>query len=183
MTGLTLRGFGYVLYLALPGVPVFAWYLYLVAQRSERRQLLMELAATAVLSLTAPAAFWVGVGRPDPAGWLLWGLAWIQTAASIVYTYLRLEQRRLSSRPELEAGLRTALPALLFTTGNLLVVTLIGLRGLVPEWLFLAYLPQWLESIRGALLPAISAKPTRIGFQQLAVSMAFTLLFVMIWSR
>lgn len=183
VTGLALRGFGYVLYLALPGVPVFAWYLYLVARRSERRQLLMELAATAVLSLSAPAAFWIGVGRPDPAGWILWGLVWIQTTASIVYIYLRLEQRLLATRPDLGARLRMALPALLFTTGNLLLVMLMGRRGLVPALLPLAYLPQWLESIRGTLRPALSAKPKTIGLEQLAVSVAFTILFVLIWSR
>jgi hypothetical protein len=143
----------------------------------------MELTATAVLALSATAAFWIGVGRPDPVGWMLCGLAWIQTAASIVYTYLRLEQRRLTGPPDLATRLRMASPALLFTTGNLLAVMLMGRLGIVPALLPLAYLPQWLESIRGALRPAISARPTTIGFQQLAVSTAYTALFVLIWSR
>ena len=37
LAGLIIMGYGYVLYLAIPGIPVFAWHLYLVSQRSERR--------------------------------------------------------------------------------------------------------------------------------------------------
>jgi len=88
-------GFGYLLYLAIPGAPVFAWHLWLVSRREERKQAAVEIIATGVLSLAAPAAYWVGLGRYDPAGWWLWILVWFQTAASIVYAYLRLEQRSL----------------------------------------------------------------------------------------
>lgn len=180
--GLVVRGFGYVLWLALPGVVVFAWYLYLVARRSERRQLAMELAATAVLSLSAPAAFWIGVGGPAPRGWVLWALVWLQTAASIVYTYLRLEQRRWATGPGLGERLGAARPALLMTTGNLLLVALLGAGGLLPPWLGAAYLPQWLETLRGSLRPALAVRPTAIGIRQLIVSATFTLLFIWGWS-
>ena len=91
--GLTLNGFAYVLYLAIPGVPVFAWHLWLVSRREERRQAGIEIVATGVLALAAPATYWVGIGHYDPTGWWLWILTWMQTAASIVYAYLRLEQR------------------------------------------------------------------------------------------
>ena len=40
VTGLVLRGFGYLLYLAAPGFLVFGWYLYLLSRRAERRQML-----------------------------------------------------------------------------------------------------------------------------------------------
>ena len=50
------------------GSLVFAWYLWLVGRREERRQIGMELLATGVLALTAPAGYWVGVGRPDVLG-------------------------------------------------------------------------------------------------------------------
>ena len=38
LLGLIFEGFGYILYLAVPGVPVFAWHLWLVSKRAERRQ-------------------------------------------------------------------------------------------------------------------------------------------------
>jgi hypothetical protein len=93
LVSLIRAGFGYLLVLAVPGVPVFAWHLWLVSKREERRQLNVEIIATGILSLAAPAAYWVGIGRYDLTGWWLWILVWIQTAASIIYAYLRLEQR------------------------------------------------------------------------------------------
>ena len=51
-------------------------------------------------ALAAPAALWVGQGYPDPQGWFLFGLVWLQSAASIVYAYLRLEQRLLPAPPD-----------------------------------------------------------------------------------
>jgi hypothetical protein len=86
-------GFGYLLILAVPGAPVFLWHLWLVSRREERRQVNIEIIATGVLSLAAPAAYWVGREGYDPTGWWLWILVWFQSAASIVYAYLRLEQR------------------------------------------------------------------------------------------
>ena len=86
-------GFGYLLLLVIPGLPILAWHLWLVSRREERRQAGVEILATGVLSLAAPAAYWVGIGRYDSGGWWLWILLWFQSAASIVYAYLRLEQR------------------------------------------------------------------------------------------
>jgi hypothetical protein len=91
--GLIRAGFAYLFLLAIPGVPIFAWHLWLVSRRQERRQVNVEILATGVLSLAAPAGYWVGLGRYDTVGWWLWLLVWFQTAASIVYAYLRLEQR------------------------------------------------------------------------------------------
>src|SRR5512147_2710605 len=85
LIGLISNGFVYILYLAIPGAPVFAWHLWLVSRREERRQAGIEIVATGVLSLTAPAAYWIGIGHYDSTGWWLWILVWMQTAASIVY--------------------------------------------------------------------------------------------------
>ena len=41
--GLILSGYSYILLLAIPGVPIFAWYLWLVSRREERRQMGVEL--------------------------------------------------------------------------------------------------------------------------------------------
>ena len=179
--GLVIRGYGYVLWLALPGVPVFAWYLYLVSRRAERRQRLMELLATAALGLSAPAAMWVGLGRPDPRGWLLWALVWAQTAASVLHAYLRLEQRPLKQAPGLGGRLRMGAAPLLVTLFNTAAVAVLGALGVVPRWLFLAFAVQMVETIYGTLVPAVGQKPRAIGMRQLTVSVLFTLLFIVIW--
>jgi hypothetical protein len=178
LIGLFRAGFGYLLILAIPGLPVFAWHLWLVSKREERRQVNVEIIATGVLSLAAPAAYWVGIGRYDPAGWWLWILVWLQTAASIVYAYLRLEQRELGTRNELW---RMGLRAFLYTTFNLVLTLVLGLAALLPRFIFIPYLVQWIETIWGIFHPAIKWKPTRIGIRQLIVSTLWTILFIIFW--
>ena len=187
---LVSSGFAYLLYLAVPGALVFAWHLRLVSKREERRQVNVEILATGVLSLAAPAAYWVGIGHYDPSGWWLWGLVWFQTAASIVYAYLRLEQREqakgaaLSNPPMVpeRSGLwKMGWRAALYTSFNLASVLTLSLLALLPTVLFIPYLVQWLETMWGITHPATGWKPTRIGIRQLIVSTLWTVLFIVIW--
>lgn len=183
LAGLIAQGYTYVLLLALAGGPVFAWHLYLVSRRSERRQLGVEIVATGVLALSAPAAYWVGIERPDPMGWMLWALVWFQSSASIVYAYMRLEQRALREAPDLAARLRMGRRALLYTTFNLLVVAGLAASGLLPWLLPIPYAVQWGETLWGTLIkPAVGARPTAIGVRQLVISTLFTVLFIAAWN-
>jgi hypothetical protein len=177
---------GYIVYLAVPGAPVFAWHLWLVSRRSERRQAGVEIIATGVLSLVAPAAYWIGRGGYDPQGWWLWALTWTQSAASIVYTYLRLEQRDTLSAGESASGVgrrelwRMGCRAFLYTSFNVLATFLLGLVGILP-WVSVAYLVQWLETCWGIEHTTAGWKPSRIGMRQLVISILWTVLFVSIW--
>lgn len=182
LLGLIVRGYGFLLYLALPGIPVFAWHLYLVSKRSERRQMGIEIVASGVLALAASAGYWIGTGYPESTGWLLWGLTWLQSAASIVYAFLRLEQRGWAEMPDLRTRLIRGSRALAYTSFNLTLVVVLALAKILSPWLFAAYLVQWLEAFWGTFRPAIGVKPTSIGFRQLAVSVLFTLLFVLTWA-
>jgi hypothetical protein len=182
LAGLILEGYAYLLILALPGIPVFIWHLVLVSRRAERRQMGIEVVGSGVLALAAPAAYWVGVGNPDPIGWWLFLLTWFQSAASIVYAYLRLEQRELKSIPDRSTQLLMARRALLYTTFNFVAVLVLSLSGVLPILLFLPYALQWLESLWGATHPAVGVKPTRIGIRQLIVSILFTILFIITWN-
>jgi hypothetical protein len=187
VAGLVSEGYAALLILVLPGIPVFAWHLYLVSRRQERRQVGIEVVGSGVLALAAPAAYWVGEGPPlaitalDPLGWWLFALTWLQSAASIVYAYLRLEQRELEAIPPVPERLRTARRALSYTSFNLLAVSISCLAGYLPPLLFLPYALQWGETIYGSLKPAVGFKPTRIGIRQLIVSTLFTLLFIVTW--
>lgn len=181
LLSLSRQGFGYILYLAVPGVPVFAWHLYLVSRRAERRRAGVEVLATGVLALTAPAALWVGRGRYDPLGWALWLLVWLQTAASIVYAYLRLEQRELPALPPPAERWQMGRRALLYTTFNVLFSLAVGMSAWLPHLIFLPFLLQWAETLWGITHPAMGWKPTRIGIRQLIVSTLWTLLFMLTW--
>ncbi|HEX2995150.1 MAG TPA: YwiC-like family protein [Anaerolineales bacterium] len=181
VTRLILAGFWYILLLAIPGAPVFAWHLWLVSKREERRQVNVELVATGVLSLAAPAAYWVGIGRYDAAGWWLWILVWFQTAASIVYAYLRLEQRDLAQVPARREMWKMGSRAFMYTTFNLSATLLLGLTSVLPHLIFLPYLIQWSETCWGIFHPAVKWKPTQIGIRQLIVSILWTIAFIATW--
>ena len=181
VVGLILAGFSYLLLLAIPAAPVFAWHLWLVSKREDRRQINVEIIATGVLSLAAPAAYWVGIGHYDPVGWWLWILVWLQTAASIVYAYLRLEQRELVQIPTRRERWRMGFRAALYTSFNLVFVLLLGLVSILPRFLFAPYLVQWSETMWGIFHPALKWKPVRIGTRQLIVSVLWTVLFIVFW--
>src|SRR5512145_1798579 len=51
--GLIRAGFTFLLLLAIPAAPVFAWHLWLVSRREERGQVNVEIIATGVLTLAA----------------------------------------------------------------------------------------------------------------------------------
>lgn len=181
LAGLVTGDFVYILFLAIPGVPVFAWHLYLVSKRAERRQAGVEILATGVLALAAPAAFWIGRNGYDALGWWLWLLVWLQSAASIVYAYLRLEQRGQAQGPVGSEAWEMGKRAFQYTTFNLALSILLGWSNTLPQWIFLPFLVQWIETIWGITHPATGWKPTRIGIRQLIVSTLFTLLFIVSW--
>jgi hypothetical protein len=181
LAGLVIEGYFYILYLAIPGIPVFAWHLYLVSKRAERRQAGVEILATGALSLAAPAAYWIGQGGYDPLGWALWLLTWLQSAASIVHAYLRLEQRRLGEIPERSAQWSRGKRALQYTSFNLMLSLALGWSAWLPHWIFVPFFVQWLETLWGITHPATGWKPTAIGIRQLVVSTLFTVLFIVCW--
>lgn len=180
-TGLAFLGYTMLAWLVLPAAPVFAWHLWLVSKREERRQAGIEILATGVLALSAPAAYWIGQDGYDPLGWILWILTWFQSAASIVYAYLRLEQREWRSKPELADRFRAGWRALAYTGLNLGLAATLSIAGIIPGLVWTAYLLQFAETLVGTVNPAMGAKPVQIGVRQLIISSLVTLLFILAW--
>lgn len=178
---LVALGDGFLLWLAVPALLVFAWHLWLVQRRAERRQLWLEITAGAVLALAAPAAYWVGKGQISGTGWLLWGLSWLQVAGTILYAYLRLDQRALKRFPTRQETLLMARPAFLYHLAVVLLVAALALGQVVPQLLPLAYIIQLVEVAWGMMHPAVGVKPKMIGFRQLAISLIFTFSFITLW--
>lgn len=181
LIGLLAHDLGYLLILVIPGLPVFLWHLYLVSKRAERHQSGVEIIASGVLALSAPAAYWTGTETLNAMGWILWILIWLQSAASIVYAYLRLEQRKLTRVPPLTQRICQGSRAILYTTFNLLLAGTLSLSRVLPPLLPMAYLIQWLETMHGVFSPAIGVRPTAIGVRQLIISFIFTLVFILTW--
>lgn len=174
-------GLGFLLWLALPALPVFVWHLWLVSRRAERRQVGVEVVGSGVLALAAPAALAAAQGEFSTQGWLLWLLLWLQSAASIVYAYLRLEQRALKVVPPRRQQWQMARRALLYTGFNVVAVIVLAAGGALTWGLLIPYLIQFGEAIWGTIHPAVGVKPTAIGFRQLIVSSLFTVLFILSW--
>lgn len=181
LVSLIKMGYLPLLYLAVPALPVFAWHLWLVSQRMERRRPIVEIAGSGVLGIAAPAAYWIGIGHYDWTGWLLWGLTWLQAAVSILYAYLRLEQRTWKSVPDGNARWRAGKKTAALALAALLTVSGLAIFKIVPIWLPLAYAIQVFETLWGIFNPAVKVKPTWIGIRQLIVSTLFTLVFILTW--
>jgi hypothetical protein len=183
---LVLLGFSRLLLLAIPGMLVFALHLYLVSRKAERRQAGVEIAASGVLALAAPAAFWTGSGGFTAVGWILWALTWLQSAGSIVHAYMRLEQRTQKTALPVSQRLRgknsLTRRAWIYTGVNFLVVAILSLFHAVPAWLFLPYGVQLGETLWGTFHPATGALPAAIGIRQLIISSLFTVLFILAWN-
>jgi hypothetical protein len=179
VAALALGGAGHVLYLALAALPVLIWYLELVRRSAERRALVLEVLASGVLTLSAPAGLWIGVGRYAPEGWLLWVLVWAFCTWSILFVYMRLIQRGWRQRPSRRELWDTARIPLALALLNLAGVILLATLGEVPLLLPLAYVVPLAETLRGTLVPAARAKPRAIGLRQLAVTALSLALFVL----
>lgn len=171
----------FILFLAVPAIPVFIWHLWLVSKRAERRQKWIEIAASGVLALAAPAAYWVGLQRYDSIGWFLWGLSWLQVAGTILYAYLRLNQRQLKELTSQIELLKMSRESFLFNTALFGGVLILAFAGWVPTFLPLAFLIQPLEVIWGTYHPAISVAPKKIGIRQLIINSIFTIVFIITW--
>lgn len=179
---LVLLGHARLIWLGVPAVFIFAWHLGLVSRHQERHQVGLEIVATGVLALVAPAALWVGRNAYDLQGWVLWLLCWLQSAASIVYVYLRLAQREWSTIPSTLSELwRPARRAVFYATFNVGLTLALGFVGVLPRGVWLAFAWQWAETLYGALRPAVKMRPTAIGVRQLIVSTVFTVLFILLW--
>jgi hypothetical protein len=171
-------GYGRVLWLAVPGILVFAWQIWLISQRAERGQLGIELVGAGVLSLSAPAAYWVAGGTDDIMPWLLWALTWLQASASIVNVYLRLAQRTLVKVPPALERWRMGARAFAYHLFNLILSIVLAIRGWI-EWLIpLAFLQMFFDMLVGMVRPAVGFKPTRIGLRQLLASILFYILMI-----
>lgn len=175
---LVRSGHSALLWLAVPGVIVFGWHLWLISRRAERGQRGIELVAAGVLALAAPAAYWTADGGDALVPWILWGLTWLQSAASIVFVYHRLEQRHLTAMPSVVERWRTGARALVYHAFNLAVALGLTLLGRVPPLVSLAFGLMLFDALEGVAHPPVGARPAAIGLRQLGSSAVFVAVMV-----
>ena len=170
---LFLEGHTWVVWIAAVGMPIFLWHLWLVRRGEDRHQLLLDLAAAAFLSLTAPAAYWACGGADNRLAWSLWLVMFLQTSGSIVHMFLRLQQRRLDASPPLSERLRTGAKPLAHHTLNLVITAGLAGAGLIPALVVAAMAITVVEGIYSVLNPPVNRNIKQLGMRQLWVSTAF----------
>ena len=175
---LVARGHARILILAVPGVLVFGWNLWLVGRRMERGQMGIEVVGAGVLALAAPAAYWVCAGSSSSLPWILWLLCWLQSAASIVLVYFRLGYRKLPATPPMRQRIRDGRRSLLYHGFNAVLASLLALLGAIPELMASAFLLMLLDGLAALARPPLGQPPTKIGVRQLLASSVFVALSV-----
>lgn len=167
------QGYSQLAWLVPPGVLVFAWHLWLVSRRAERRQTGVQIIASGVLALTAPAAYWVAGGQQAALPWILWLATWLQSAASIVFIHLRLKQRDWEATPSFRKRLAAGRLALMYAGFNLAAGLLMATVGWIPWLLAAGYVICLADTMEGVLHPSHGMRPARLGARQSIVSLLF----------
>jgi hypothetical protein len=172
--------YGPLLLLALPAVPLLIWQMVLVKRKAER-QVGIELVGSGVLALAAPAAYTAATGQWTRLALMLWLLTWLYSAVSIVYVYLRLQQRKLVEAPETAERLELGRMALRFAAVALVLVTATTLAKLLPRFAPLPFVLLQLQVILGTINPAIGYKPNRLGFAQVGAMAVFVAVTILVF--
>jgi hypothetical protein len=170
-------GYVQLLWAVVPIAPMLLWQVWLVRERAER-QMTIELAGSGMLALAAPTAYYVATGALDATAFLLWALCWLQSAAAIVYVYLRLAQRRLSEMPPLPERWRMGRRAILYAAANFAGACALAIGQIVPPLTPVAFAAMLAQAIGGAREPCVGARPQRIGFAQVAATAIFAALLI-----
>ncbi len=173
---LVAQGYRQILLLAIPGIPVFIWNIKLISKRAERGQRGIELVGSGVLALAAPAAYWVSGGTDVFLPWILWLLTWLQSAASIVNVYDRLEFRKLDRLPPVELRLQNGRRSLAYHIFNVILSAILAVGGRIPWLSVIAFVLMLVDSAESVIHPPIGARARAIGFRQLGASILFVIL-------
>ena len=167
-----------VLWFGAPALPVLWWQLTLVARRAERRQMGADIVGAGVLALAAPAAHAVVIGRITGTAWLLWALCWFQSAAAVVFVFLRLAQRRLGKAPATPDRWRMGRRAMLYNGFNVIGSLALALLGFAPRLTVVPFAAMWAYAAYGVLRPVVGVRPSRLGFAQVGATVVFSVLLI-----
>ena len=177
---LALSGFSLMLLAALPAIPMLIWRMVLVS-RKEERQMHVEIIGSGVLALAAPAAHIAAAGISSTIAFWLWVLTWLYSITSIVYVYMRLEQRLLDHPPDSEEKIKMGKPAMRTAGAALLLVTVLTLTRQLPRFAPLPFVVTQIHVIWGVISPAVGVRPQRIGYSQVGAFIIFVGLLILVF--
>jgi hypothetical protein len=174
---LIAAGYSQLLWVVMPIAPMLVWQVWLIRNRAER-QMTIELAGSGMLALAAPTAYYVATGSLDATAMWLWVLCWLQSAAAIVYVYLRLAQRRLTEMPPMPQRVRMGRRAIAYASANFAGSIVLAVLRIIPPLTPIAFAAMLAQAIGGTRAPGVGAKPQRIGFAQVGATAVFAVLMI-----
>jgi hypothetical protein len=174
---LIAAGYSQLLWVVIPIAPMLVWQAWLIRNRAER-QMTIELAGSGMLALAAPTAYYVATGSLDATAMWLWVLCWLQSAAAIVYVYLRLAQRRLTEMLPMPERVRMGRRAIVYASANFAGSIVLAVLRIIPPLTPIAFAAILAQAIGGTLAPGVGAKPQRIGFAQVGATAVFAVLMI-----
>ena len=164
---LVLRGLGTDLLALAPVGALFVAQLTLVARRSERRAVLVQIGGAALLFLVAPAAYAVSGGALDARGWILGGLCALGIAAAVANVYLLLAQGGWKALPPIAARLRHGRATLGLHALGLAAATALAALGHAPWAGLVPFVATAAEALDTVLRPRLGIRPARAGATQM----------------
>jgi len=173
-------GAALLLLLLIPALVLLGWHLILVYRRRER-QMPIELVGSGILALAAPAAHVASSGWWTTTALALWAFTWGYAIVSIVYVYLRLDQRRMTREPDRQDKIVMGRPAMQIAAAMLLLITAGTYLKALPRFAPLPFLITQFQVIAGSLRPVMQVRPARIGFAQVGAYILFTLLTIWVF--
>lgn len=169
LAGLLLLGRGMLLWLILPMMAIFAFYLLASRQRrAGTRTLWMEIAGAAGLAAMAPSAYIAAAGQLDGTAWVLWGLMASQNALGVLYVRVRIAD---SHDREVDRS------SILWShTAILALLIVAAFSGLIPWLATVPFLGFLLRAAWTAIRPRPIGNIKRFGFSEVGVELVGGLL-------
>lgn len=150
-----------------------------LAFRKTEHNLAMQLAAVAGLTLTAPAAWYVGTGDIGWPAWRLWLLNALYFIGGVFYVKMHIgaairRQPLTSIRAKLSAGRVT----LAYYAAATILLAVAAATGIFSYWILLAFLPAVARAIAGVALLSPTLRVKKLGWTEVAYSIIFAVALV-----
>ena len=156
-----------------------------LAFRKTERNIAVQLAAVAGLTLTAPAAWYVATGRMDAKALRLWLLNALYFGGGVFYVKMHVAAAiRRKPMENLAEKIRIGASTLLYYVGAMLCLWLMAAWKAIPAAVMAAYVPVVLRAAAGVAQLSPTLRIKRLGWTEVGYSIVFaaSLVAILRWS-
>ncbi len=165
--------------LLLGAVSACAFFIQAILRKLGRRtRMTAQVVGAIALTLTAPAAYYIGTGRLDMRAFTLWVLNWIFAGNQIHFVQLRIHAARASSwKDRLARG-----QAFLAGQAALLMLLLAAsLAHILPAFALFAFVPALFRGLRWFFQVGGPLNIRKLGWSEMTQGLAFGILLGLVF--